>query len=84
MVAHALRAPSRRGSVAKRLSAIIPADLLEEPTKEPRGVDCERQPSKLRKALALDCRQRWGNKAIDVQPLRTPGAWPPTSPRKSR
>lgn len=56
-------------------SAIIPADLLEELTREPIGADGEPEPSKLREALALDYRQRFKNRAIDVQPLRTPGAW---------
>jgi len=56
-------------------SAIIPADLLEELTREPLGGDGKRQPSKLRLALAKDYRQRWDNLAIDIQPLRTPGAW---------
>lgn len=56
-------------------SANILADLLEELTRESIGADGEPEPSKLREALALDYRQRFKNKAIDVQPLRTPGAW---------
>lgn len=56
-------------------SAIIPADLLKELTREPIDAKGKRQPSKLRLALAQDYRQRGNNKAIDIQPLRTPGAW---------
>ncbi|SEJ33250.1 hypothetical protein SAMN05216201_10776 [Pseudomonas linyingensis] len=56
-------------------SAIISADLLEELTREPIGADGKPKPSKLRKALALDYRQRYKNRAVDVQPLRTAGAW---------
>lgn len=32
-------------------------------------------PVRLRAAMAQDYRQRGNNKAIDIQPLRTPGAW---------
>lgn len=56
-------------------SAIITADLLEDLTRELTGTDGEPEPSKLREALALDYRQRFNNRAIDIQPLRTPGAW---------
>lgn len=44
-------------------SAIIPADLLTDLSE------------RLREAMAQDYRQRWDNKAVDIQPLRTPGAW---------
>lgn len=44
-------------------SAIIPADLLTD------------LPERLREAMAQDYRQRYKNRAIDIQPLRTPGAW---------
>ena len=66
--------------------AIIPVDLLDELTREPIGSDGKPVPSKLREVLApppckdatppvRGYRQRYDNKAIDVQPVRTAGGW---------
>lgn len=66
--------------------AIIPAELLAELTSEPIGSDGKSRPSKLRAALApppcndssppiRGYRQRYNNKAIDIQPTRTASGW---------
>ena len=55
--------------------AIIPDELLIELTREQVNTDGELQQSKLRAALAPDYRERWGNKAIDIQPIQTPVRW---------
>nr|WP_322940822.1 hypothetical protein [Pseudomonas sp. s4] len=66
--------------------AIIPADLLAELTQESIGANGKTTPSKLRAALAppprnasvppiRGYRQRYDNKAIDIQPTRTASGW---------
>ena len=66
--------------------AIIPAELLDELTKETIGSDGQSRPSKLRALLApprcndakapvRGYRQRYNNKAIDIEPVRTAGGW---------
>lgn len=66
--------------------AIIPAELLEELTRELIGADGKPRPGKLQAALApppckeatppvRGYRQRYNNKAIDIQPVRTAGGW---------
>lgn len=66
--------------------AIIPADLQESLTREPMDKDGKPKPSKLRAALAPSpdtkttppvrgYRQRYDNKAIDIQPARRAGGW---------
>lgn len=66
--------------------AIIPTGLLDELTRAPIGSDGKPEPSKLQAALApppcndatppvRGYRQRYNNKAIDIQPVRTAGSW---------
>lgn len=66
--------------------AIIPVDLLDELTREPIGSDGKPRPGKLQAALApppckeatppvRGYRQRYNNKAIDIRPVKTAGAW---------
>lgn len=66
--------------------AIIPADLMKELTGETIGTDGKSIPSKLQAVLApppckyakvpvRGYRQRYNNKAIDIQPVRTAGSW---------
>ena len=66
--------------------AVIPALLLAELINEPKGADGKQQPSKLRAALApppssdstppiRGYRQRYDNRAIDIQQARTAGGW---------
>lgn len=66
--------------------AVIPAGLLDELTREAIGSDGKSRPSKLRALLApprcndakapiRGYRQRYSNKAIDIEPVRTAGAW---------